>query len=458
MTAARRYNVVTLPALRLLGLSGCAFAAILHHWLVGPAVPDTAMVIFVAGVEIYCLASWALLAAVWERVKERVDIPFLLLILDVVACVLATYLTGAERSWLFFLIVLRLTDASYGPARTLALAHMAPALYVAMLWYVAWFDGREIPFGPAAVNTFTLYATALYFAVTGQAVGALRARVVAAVRTSRDLIAQLEDKSRRLEVSMDKANEAIRAKDRLLATVSHELRTPLTEIIAQTELVMDEADPVKDAPVIADLAPVVLAARHLSGVIDDLLDVSRIEAGPTPLNVERFDVVALVDEVAAAVAPAAALSNNTLDVTHSASSGWIRTDRGRLRQILLVLLGNAAKFTSVGKVKLHAGRSSGERGESVVFRVSDTGIGIPSDIQPLLFTPFTQADSSTTRQYGGAGLGLAIAKRNAELIGATLSYESAPGIGTTFTVTVPADLEIPGVPPPARTGTLACDA
>lgn len=425
-----------------MGLSGAALATVLHHWLVGPAVPHAALVAFVAGVEIYCFVSWGLLFAFWERTKERIDLPFVLLVLDVVVCVIATYVTGAERSWLFFIIVIRLTDASYGIKRALALAHMAPLLYVAMLWYVIRFDGRSIPFGPAAVNTFTLYATALYFAVTGRAVRKLRARVVSAVRMSRELIAQLQEKSERLEVSMEQASAASRAKARLLATVSHELRTPLTGIIAQTEMVIDEADPEKDAGLIADLGEIVVAARQLSGVVDNLLEVSRIGTDQLMLQVELVDVVDLTNEVSAEVAPLMSQGGNRFDVTHDAALGTLRTDRARLRQVLLALLGNAAKFTSSGTITLDVRRTD-EDTPAVVFRVSDTGIGIAEEIRPTLFHPFAQGDTSSTRKYGGTGLGLVIAKRYAELISARLSYETSIGVGTTFTLVVPADAHAP---------------
>ncbi|MBA3296653.1 MAG: HAMP domain-containing histidine kinase, partial [Acidobacteria bacterium] len=441
--SAWRYNVVTVPVIRLLGLNAIAVAVLLHHHLIGAAVPQSALVAFFAAVEVYCLASWGMLVLLWDRLKGHMDIQFPLLALDLVVCVVATYVTGAERSWLFFLIALRLSDSSIGEKRTLLLAHLVPALYLAMLWYVSRFDGRPVPFGPAAVNTFTLYGTSLYFVMIGRTASGLRAKALSAIHVSRDLIAQLEEKSGRLEFSMDKAQEASREKSRLLATVSHELRTPLTAIITQTELVMEEADPAKDAAVIEDLAQVVTAARQLSEIIDDLLDVSRIETGRLTVSIERFDAVALIREVTAMIEPMVARDNNRLEVIHEGVSGSIRTDRARLRRILLILLGNAVKFTANGTVKLDVLRTGGHgAGQSVVFRVSDTGIGITEDLRATLFTPFTQGDSSTTRKYGGTGLGLVIAKRYAELIAADLSYETAVGMGTTFTLTVPVTLPV----------------
>lgn len=445
-TNSWRYNVVTVPLVRLLGLNAAALVVLLHHVLVGAAVPANAIVAFFVVVAAYTVASWAVLDLLWDRLRSRVDIQYPLLILDLVVCVVATYLTGAERSWLFFLIALRLADSGIGVRRTLVLAHLAPAMYVAMLWYVARFESRPIDFGVAALNGFTLYFTALYFTLIGRTAFAWRARMLAAVRVSRDLIAELEEKSERLAASMDRAEEASRAKTRLLATVSHELRTPLTAIIAQTELVMDEADPVRDAAVIEDLGQVVQAAHHLGAIIDDLLDVSHVEAGRLTLDVSRFEVVPLIAEVSKTIQPQVARENNVLEITHEGVSGSMRTDRARLRKILLILLGNAAKFTANGRVTFSAQRTGGSGGtdERVVFRVADTGVGIPEDLQATLFSAFTQGDSSTTRKFGGAGLGLVIAKRYAELISADLSYESEVGAGTTFVLAVPAELPATG--------------
>ncbi|MCR4338759.1 MAG: HAMP domain-containing histidine kinase [Gemmatimonadaceae bacterium] len=436
---SRRYNVVTLPVIRLLALNAIAAAVVLHHWLVGPAVSPSALAVFLAAVELYCLGSWGLLLLLWERLKGRGDdVRLGLITVDVVTCIVATYITGGERSWLFFFAAARLADAGIGFRAALALGHVTPLLYVAMLWYVGHVDGRPIPFGPAAVNTYMLYITTMYFAIIGRTATMLRERLVSAIRVSRELIAELRDKSERLELATHKANEASLAKARLLATVSHELRTPLTAIIEHTELVMEEADPETDATIMDDLAQVVVAARQLSGIIDDLLDVSRIEVDQAP-HVERFDVVHLLEEVTDRSAPLAAGNGNTLVVTQAAAVQTIRTDRAKLRQILLILLGNAAKFTSNGEIRLDVQPAGGDGGiESVAFDVSDTGIGIPENIRAVLYTPFTQGDSSPTRKYGGTGLGLVIAKRYAELISAELSYETTVGVGTRFSLVVPA--------------------
>lgn len=441
---ARRYNVVTVPVLRLLALNAILVAVVLHHQLVGPAVSNSTIASFVVGVELYSLGSWILLAVLWDRLKPRsTAIRLSLLSVDIVACVLATYVTGGERSWLFFLAAFRLADAGIGFRAALVLGHVTPLLYVAMLWYVGNVDGRLVPFGPAAVNTFTLYITAMYFALIGRTATTLRENLVSAIRTSRDLIAQLDEKSERLAHSMERADEASRAKARLLATVSHELRTPLTAIIEHAELIMEDIDPANDAAIRADLAQVVLAARQLSGIVDDLLDVSSTDAGRAPLRVEQFDVAELVEEVAAAIEPLAARGGNAFSATVHGAPLTIQTDRARLRQILLILLGNSAKFSAGGKIALDVEPAGGEP-RSHVFRVSDTGIGIPEEVRESLFTPFTQGDSSTTREYGGAGLGLVLAKRYADLLSAELSYETTAGVGTKFSLVVPLS------PPPKR--------
>lgn len=438
---AKRYNVVTVPVFRLLALNAILVAVVLHHRLAGPAVSDSTLALFIVAVELYSLGSWALLFVLWDRIKSSsATIRVALLGVDVIACIVATYVTGGERSWLFFLAAFRLADAGIGFRAALALGHVTPLLYVGMLWYVGNVDGRLVPFGPAAVNTFTLYITAMYFALIGRTATTLRENLVSAIRTSRDLIAQLDEKSGRLAHSMERADEASRAKARLLATVSHELRTPLTAIIEHAELIMEDTDPANDAAIRADLAQVVLAARQLSGIVDDLLDVSSGDAGRAPLRVEQFDVAALVEEVAAAIEPLAARNRNAFTATVHGAPGAMRTDRSRLRQILLILLGNAAKFSAGGKIALEVEQAGGGEARSVVFRVSDTGIGIPEQAREALFTPFMQGDSSTTREFGGTGLGLALAKRYADLLSAELSYETTAGVGTKFSLAVPAAL------------------
>jgi len=152
-------------------------------------------------------------------------------------------------------------------------------------------------------------------------------------------------------------------------------------------------------------------------------------------------VADLMQDVVANIQPVIGPSGNTFEYAGDSALGAIRTDRARLRQVLLILLGNAAKFTSRGTVRLAVTRAGDAGRPVVVFRVSDTGIGIAEDMRDTLFTPFMQADASTTRQYGGTGLGLVIAKRDAEMISAKLSYETEIGVGTTFTLVVPSGLE-----------------
>ena len=433
---ARRYNVVTVPAIRLLALNAIAAGVILHHWLVGPAVSQWTLTVFLAAVELYCAASWILLSRFWDRLKRRgADVRLALITVDVVVCIIATYVTGAERSWLFFLAAARLADAGIGFRAALVLGHVTPLLYVAMLWYVGQFDGRPVASGPAAVNAYTLYITSMYFAVIGRTATMLRERLVSAIRVSRGLIGQLREKSERLELSTRAATEASQTKARLLATVSHELRTPLTAIIEHTELVMEEADPEKDAAVIEDLSQVVAAARQLGGIIDGLLDVSAIEADQT-LRIEDVDVADLLLEVTARSEPVAARVGSRLVVTQAGTPGLLRTDRARLQQILLLLLANAARFTAQGEVRLDVRQSVNGGGRSVLFRVSHDANAVPEDIRASLFKPLEGNGSSTPLEYDGTGADLVIAKRYADLISADLSHETRAGEGSTFTLRV----------------------
>jgi adenylate cyclase len=243
----------------------------------------------------------------------------------------------------------------------------------------------------------------------------------------------------RLAEARDVATEATVAKSRFLANMSHELRTPLNAIIGITEMLVEDAQDQDDRTVTEPLERIGRAGRHLLQLINEILDLSKIEAGKLELNYEQVKLASLVGDVIGEAELLARKNNNKLVVECPTDIGVIRSDPTRLRQIVLNLLSNACKFTQSGAVTLAVSRSGKGNDEWISIRVTDTGIGMTAEQMGKLFQEFSQADSSTTRKYGGTGLGLAISDRLCRMMGGSIKVESQPNVGTTFTVTLPAD-------------------
>jgi CheY-like chemotaxis protein/two-component sensor histidine kinase len=220
--------------------------------------------------------------------------------------------------------------------------------------------------------------------------------------------------------------------------MSHELRTPLNAIIGYSEILVEDAEDRNDDTSVGDLQKIQGAGKHLLGLINSILDLSKIEAGRMDVYLEQVYLARLVEEVRGIVEPMVVKNGNTLVIDLPAEIGSMRTDLTKLKQSLINLLSNAAKFTQNGEVRLSVSRSPGAALAShVAFAVQDTGIGMNEDQLGRLFQAFTQADSSTTRNYGGTGLGLTITKHFAGMLGGNIMVVSTPGQGTTFTLDVP---------------------
>jgi len=246
-------------------------------------------------------------------------------------------------------------------------------------------------------------------------------------------ITQLKHAEQSLREAKQLAEEASLAKSRFLANMSHELRTPLNAVIGYAEMLLEEVDERALAGSTDELRKVQLAGKHLLGLISDILDLSKIEAGRMDVHLETFDVADMVETVLGTVRPMMARNANELAVSCPPSIGFIHADLTKTRQILLNLLSNAAKFTDRGTVRLTASRGPGR----IQFQVSDTGIGMTQAQLGQLFQAFSQADNSTARRFGGTGLGLAISKAFTDMLGGTIEVHSRLGVGTTFTVRLP---------------------
>jgi signal transduction histidine kinase/DNA-binding response OmpR family regulator len=253
------------------------------------------------------------------------------------------------------------------------------------------------------------------------------AQSVLAIQNAR-LFHEIEEKGRELA-------EASQHKSQFLANMSHELRTPLNAIIGVSEMLREDAEALKQDT--EPLDRVLGAGRHLLALINDILDLSKIEAGRMELQLESFTLAPLIAGVVKTIEPLAAKNANQVAVNCDAAIGTLYADQMRLRQALLNLLSNANKFTDHGTITVDTRQREEEGRDWITISVTDTGIGMTAEQMGKLFQEFSQADASTTRKYGGTGLGLVISRRFCQMMGGDITVESAPGRGSTFTIRLP---------------------
>ena len=248
----------------------------------------------------------------------------------------------------------------------------------------------------------------------------------------------LAAKNQEAESARADALEASRAKSRFLANMSHELRTPMTAIIGYSDILIEDAEAADNEELLVDLRKIRGAGKHLMSLINDVLDLSKIEAGKMTLTSTTFDIEELIDSVLITIQPLADKNRNRLEVSPREGLGSLTADETKLRQALFNLLANACKFCQDGDVTLEVERRGGRGDRRVAFKVTDTGIGMTPEQLARIFQEFEQADTSTQTRYGGTGLGLSISRRFTRLMGGDISATSQPGEGSTFVLEIPA--------------------
>ena len=247
----------------------------------------------------------------------------------------------------------------------------------------------------------------------------------------------LQTKNEESQRACEEAEKANKAKSIFVANMTHELRTPLNAIIGYSEMLQEEAEDMTPEEFVPDLEKIASAGRHLLALINDVLDFSKVEAGKMELYLESFQVNKMVNEVVAMIQPAIQKNSNELIVNHDTDLGTMYSDVTKIRQCLFNLLSNSSKFTESGQINLTANREIQDNSEWLIFQVSDSGIGMTDEQMSKVFQAFTQADSSTTRKYGGTGLGLVITRQFCLMMGGNIEVESEFGKGATFTIKLP---------------------
>ena len=342
------------------------------------------------------------------------------------------------------------TDQKYLSTRPMAEAGFRAILGVPLfsrrrvIGTLVFASADEDPYSESEITAASNVADQVAGAIANAQIYAERQETQTQLLKARDeLENRVLERTLELEKTKNTAEEATKAKSQFVANMSHELRTPLNAIIGYSEHLIEVAVEEDNPSSVRNLERITVAGKHLLTLVNDILDLAKVEAGKMDLFIEEFSISNVVEEVRAISETFIQANNNTLTVDCPDNIGLMRTDQVKVRQMLFNLLSNAAKFTETGEISLSVERERSGETDWIIFKVADTGIGMAPAVVNRLFQPFTQADSSTARRYGGSGLGLSLCRSFSQMMGGAITLESKLGSGSKLVIRLPASIDGP---------------